>query len=320
MVERGLYIPAPEMGLWKGPDIATAQSVVVNHFERVPVMITKESIGPYPYYPYRALWSVRNFVYGDPPYIYPSVRSRYAQVGLNIDNRLVNQIGEWLQYNTHLDEKGDVPNSIIPVITVENHSSRPVILDKGAHLFRFFKENYTSHLQDYELVEAVKSGLIKIQGERLGDWTYSYGQVAGRKLPRPVGIFIRVNPENRGWIPPHSENKQIYIPDLGEGYRKTVDSLLEPIPGERIKKILWIGETIKVTLAQSVDAVLDTVALRDIRTDKDFTDAKTWGIQLNSRIIDGGRTDWPVRVEIISSTSPDEIPNFVHLHFVKNGH
>lgn len=317
MVERRLYVP--EMGLWKGPDIVTAESVIINHYEKVPVVITKQNV-PY-YYTYfdGNPWFIRDFVYESSD-ILPSVRSRYAQVGLHIDNGLVKRISEWLHDNTHLDKKGEYQNNITPVITVENYSSRPVVLNKGAHLFRFFKEDYRSHLQDDELVKAVKLGLIKIQGESFGDWVYSYGQIAGRKLPRPTGIFIRINPENRGWIPPHPENRPIRIPDSGEGYRETIDSLLKPIPEEKFKRILWIGETIGLTLAPSIDAVLHTVAIGGIRPDKDFTDKSAWGTQLNSRVIDGGRTDWPVRVEVLSLTAPEVIPNFVHLHFLKNGH
>lgn len=306
-----------ERGLWKGPDIVTTKSVVINHYEKVPVVITKENL-PFDesFYQYGTRWLMDYFVARESA-IYPSVRSRYAQLGLNIDNGLVKQIGEWLHNNSHLDEKAGFLNSIVPFITVENRGSRPVILDKDAHLFRFFKEGYGSYLQDDELVEAVsKSGLIKIQGERLGDWVYSYGQVPGRKLPRPTGIFIEINPEGRGWIPPHPD-KAIHIPDSGENYREIIDSLFEPIPKEQTKKILWIGETIKVTLDPSIDAVLDTVAIRGIKNDRDFTDESTWGIQLNSRIIDGGRTDWAIRTEIISQTSPDKIPNFVHLRFIK---
>lgn len=306
-----------ERGLWKGPDIVTAQSVVINHYEQVPVVITEKSIPPdFSFLTHGTSRFVRGFVRKDYD-LYPSVRSRYAQVGLNIDNRIVEQIGEWLRNSIHLNEGGRSSNSITPTITVENRGARPVILEEGAHLFRFFNEDYRLYVRDDELVDAVKSGLIRIQGERLGDWTYSYGQVAKSRLPRPTGIFIRINPENRGWIPPDSNNEPVLIPDSGDGYRNVIDSLLKPVPEERTKRILWIGEAIRTTLDPSIDAVLDMIAVKGIKTDQDILDRSTWGTQLNSRVIDGGKTDWPIRVEIVSPTSPNIIPHFVHLRFIK---
>ncbi|OGH17553.1 MAG: hypothetical protein A3C22_02895 [Candidatus Levybacteria bacterium RIFCSPHIGHO2_02_FULL_37_10] len=305
-----------ETGLWKGIDVAVARSITIKQYEKVPIILTRENVPSFTPSNYYQQWFMRNFVMEESG-IYVSVRSRYAQIGLDIGDKAVGEIKQWLYNNSHLGEEGNFPNKIMPVITVENHGFRPVALGEGTRLFRFIKENFKSYLEDDKLVQAVKSGLIKIQGDRLGDWTYSYGEVAGHKLPRPTGIFIRINTENRRWIPPHPDNEPICIPDSGEGYRKIIDSLLKPIPEEKIRKILWIGETIKVTLDPSIDAILDTAAIRGIKTDKDILDENTWGVQLNSRVIDGGRTDWQIRTEIISQTSLDRIPNFAHLRFIK---
>lgn len=311
-----------ERGLWKSPDIVTAQSAVIKHYEKVPVVIAEENIPHnFNFSGYGTPWFMRDLMMKG-HCIYPSVRSRYAQLGLNIDNEFVSQVGRWLRNNPHLDKEGRFPNTITPFITVENRGSRPVALDAGTHLFRLFSEDYRAYLRGDELVETVKFGLIKIQGERLGDWAYSYGQTAESKLPRPTGIFIRVNAENRKWIPPNSNDEPVRISDSEEHYRKTIDSLLQPIPKEQTKQILWIGETLRVTLDSSIDAILDTAAIRGINSDMDILDQNTWGTQLNSRIIDGGKTDWQIRTEIISPTSPDKISNFVHLRFIKkpDGH
>lgn len=312
-----------ERGLWKGPDIVIAEDVIVdyNYSAQVPVLIAKDS---FPQSPYLVTpWLAEHFLRINEN-CYPSVRSRYAQIGLNIRNGVIAQIGEWLSYNVHLSDYNTSDynsryslNGLSLPITVNNHGSRPIRLEKGAHLFRFFEESYGSFLEGDELVDAVKEGLIKIKGESFGDWIYSYGMIPGHNLPRPDGMFIRINSQNRRWIPPHPENKPIFIPDSGERYREVIDSLLEPVAQEKYRKILWIGETIKITLTPPIDAILDTVAIRGINTDKDIMDQSTWGTQLNSRLIDGGKTDWAVRVEIISATSPDRIPHFVHLGFVK---
>lgn len=309
-----------ERGLWKGPDVVIAQDVIVpsNSSAQVPVVITQDHLPePSSAYP----WFIDSFLLGRND-LHPSVRSRYAQgAGLNVEDRVVGQIGDWLRSNVGLSDY-DYNSKIFlkcisPPIMVNNHGSVHIRLEKGARLFRFFKERYGSFLEGDELVDAVKEESIKVKGESFGDWIYSYGPVRGSSQNRPNGMFIRINPLNRRWIPPHPENKPIFIPDSGDGYRKTIDSLLEPIPEGKYKKILWIGETIRITLTPPIDAILDTVAIRGIGTDKDILDQTTWGTQINSRLIDGGKTDWAIRTEIISETSPDRIPHFVHFRFVK---
>jgi hypothetical protein len=291
--------------LWNGPDVKIAESVLVNQSARVPIILNHESL---PHYYSHSRWSAENFqsvMRG----LYPSVRSRYAQLGINIDDNVMKQIEDWLKHNKHVNEKGYVLNSIAPIIDVKNYGGRPVQLGKGSQLFRFHEDPQFTMLEGDNLKDTVQSGLIKIEGERLGAWTYSYND---SDKNHATGIFVHVKRNNRKWIPPDS-GKAISIPDVGE-YREVIDSLLKaPIPEKQYGKLFWIGETVGITLSPQVDAILDNIAIKDVY--EGMSNHPANGIQINSRLIDGGKTNWPVRVEILSDNCHS--PQYVHFRFIE---
>lgn len=297
-----------ELGLSKYPDIATTKTVVVDRFAEIPVAIPIPINSPP--YAVHGFSDGSRFVMYKP---YPSVRSRYAQLGIDISDDVISQIEKGLRYDPNLNQDSEPT----PLITVNNYGARPILLKKGARLFRFYEEpDGLFYLQGDELVNAVESGFIKIQGEQLDDWQFSYGTIAGRIVVRAKGIFVRVKKEDRKWIPPHPDNKPIWIPDLENGYRGIIDSLLKPIPKQKDGIILWIGETVRMTLPLSIDAVLGRGVFREVNKSTDPKNQNNWGTQINSRLIDGGKTNWGVRVEILSENDPDG-DCFVHFRFKK---
>ena len=89
-----------------------------------------------------------------------------------------------------------------------------------------------------------------------------------------------------------------------------IDRLLEPIP-ESEEPILWIGETqAKLKLDPSIHGLLNKAV-----TTKDMPGGAfdhSW--QTNSNLIEGGRTNWPIRTEIYSPTK-GVMPEVVLMRF-----
>lgn len=214
-----------------------------------------------------------------------SVRSRYAQLGIHV--------GEYIpEIDGMLEETGGKkPMTITASIT--NFSARPVRLNEGDGLFRFFhchRANLIDHYQDLECM--IQNGAVKIGGREGMDWKIDPGQ---------FGIMLRIN--NRRYIPPNPE--PVEIASIGS-YREQIDALLGPVP-ESETSILWIGETPHVTLDKTIEGVLS----QSVVGDSGFTQGKN-GVHINSHLIDAG-SNWPIRVEVVSPTTPEKMPDFVLL-------
>ena len=283
--------------LWKGSDVVTTRPIILNQSQStaVIVVITPDSLRPHD-----------SFFPKSPDSLQVSTRSRLAQVGLEVHGINKDSVPQdvrasWKNLNGNM-------LTFEAAVDVTNHCKRPIRLDKDFPMFRFFHESSDSVLKGKTLASIFAEGSLRIEGEEGADWELSHRN----------GLFVRINSQGRKWIPPDRDNKPIVIDDStleGVDYRGKLDPLLRPIPRVE-EKILWIGETPRITLSEDLEVILGKSAFhdyRDIRGD-------TTGIQINSRLIDGGKTDWAIRVEILSPTNPDKMPNFVHMRVVKNGY
>jgi hypothetical protein len=227
-----------------------------------------------------------------------SMRSRYAQLGLDMDSE------EAPEFIKQLLLQGATAD-----FQLYNHSLRPVQLSEDTRLLRLFYEPADAILAGKELSQAIGDGRIQLGGARGKDWEWAYDDLGKR-----VGVFIRIS-GRRLWIPPGED--VISISSEGPDYRSEIDGILKPLPVlEDDKKVFWIGETaVSIALGVSIEGVLDSRILRDLDNPSlDFV-----GTQTNSFLIDSG-TKWPVRVEVKSLTDPRKIPNFARFHFLQNGH
>jgi len=118
-----------------------------------------------------------------------------------------------------------------------------------------------------------------------------------------VGMYVLINPGSRKWIPPDPDGMPIAVDDKTHDYRTVISSLLQPI-AETDEPNFWIGETPKITLGPLVDAILDR---RVVIFSPGGLPISTELVQINSRLIDGGKTDWSVRLEILGRTSVSEL-------------
>ncbi len=299
----------PEREFLKGDDIVTAADITIdgnNGAANIPITVTADCLP--------SLKGTQPETLED---LYPSGTSTSAQLGLNAHDAVATQMSRFILSNHLQNLDGSLPPRFDAVALFFNHCQRPIYISKGTPLFRFFKDTGESTLRGDELTSRIRNGLIKVQGIPGEDIIYSYD-----KYGQENGLYVRIKDENRGYIPAEIDGAQqgvlnydfAHLPYLEK--RKKIDSLLVPVPQDE-KRILWIGETIEFQIDKSLEGILDRIATKQ-PGEYGFFDQL--GIQTNSHLIDGGKTVWKIRVEVLSPTRKDLIPDYVHLHFIKNGY
>lgn len=298
MVER--LSQSVENKFWKGPDVQVATDVLLNTAARIPILIHPESLPPMDSLDHDSLY----FLHG-------SVRSRWAQLGVDLEEEVGPRIAGALIAS--LGPKGKVTSPFFGEVVLHNRATRSIHIPEGSRIFRLYYDVKESALFGKDLIHAFTSGNIKIEGEFGRDWAWAYSGEEAKEDDNIMGMHVRIDSRGRRWIPPDTDNIPVTVDDSIPDYRKKIDEFLVPIPRTR-ETILWVGQTNKITLS-SVEVVLDgqTRSNIDINTRR-----LTKGYQINSRLIDDGRTNWPVRVEILSPTTRSAISNFVTFHFRRN--
>lgn len=263
-----------EQSLWKGPDIKTAATVIIpaGKSALVPVILNEDSLPP-------LKQDVR---------VYPSVRSRYAQFGIDVDARIVRKIAGVLSMGTN----GNKPSTV--EVTMTNHGKRAIAIKESAKVFRLYSYSKNQTARRTELEKLVKEDDIKIEGLEGINWEWDINEEGV-----PIGIYVVIIPNSMRWIPPDSNTQPLVIDERVHDYRQVIDTLLQPAP-QTDESILWIAETPKITLSTSVDAILDR---RVVIFNTQGEVVSTPCFQINSRFIDGDKTRWPVRLEIVGPTA-----------------
>lgn len=269
--------------IWKSPDFSIATEVILQpgRTQNIPVIVP--SLDPF---------TPRVLSYGE-----FSVRSRYAQFGIDILHSAAKLIGETQEV---------VKAELMVSVPIRNHSARPVNLPEGTRLFRFFMTPANASLDREKLLEMVENGKVRVGGERGRDWEVLFTEKIGK-------LWLKLDPYKILWMPPHPDSTPITIPDQpGIDYRTLVDGFLEAGPISE-KTIHWVGETVsQLGLNSEVSAIIDRIPLgRDALLAHGSE-------HINSLLLDGGSPEWPIRTELLSSTSPGKIPEYILLRFLKS--
>ncbi len=277
----------PEEMFWKGPDIRTAGQVTLNLGGGfLPIIVTSLNI-PQPLHPMAAHLDI-------------SVRSRFAQVGIDIDDDEA-----IMAIAIKLLQQKSAP--FVIEIPVFHHGTRPVTIPKDTGVFRLFSYPKEKALEGDGLTRLIGEGAIQIGGIKEEDWMWAW---EGNNL---VGIDLHIDSRNRKWIPPHPEDEPLVINGVSHDYRREHDELFREVPLTD-KPIFWVGETPAITLDNCLDAVLDEEVFSLLGQQAIKVELAR---QINSRLIDGGKTRWAIRVEIVSPTADGLAPQFVRLRLFR---
>lgn len=286
---------------WKGPDVRITTDILLNATAKVPILIYPESLP-----------SMDCLYPNNLPFLHGSVRSRWAQLGVDLEEELGSRIAGALVASR--DPKDSITSPFFGEVVLHNRAARSIHIPKGSRIFRFYYDAKGSALSGEELIYDFTSGNIKVEGEPGKDWVWAYGSEDSRRDDNIIGMHVKINPRGRRWIPPDVDSV-VTVDDSADDYRTKIDEFLVPVPHTQ-EAILWVGQTNRITLS-SVEAVLDRETLSNIDVN---ARRLTRGYQINSRLIDDGKTNWPVRVEILSPTKRSAISNFVTFHFRRNLH
>lgn len=260
--------------LYKTPDIPTLENATIPPGETVDVRFgfNPSILQILQWVPLQAL-----------DYMSVSVRSRWAQAGLDIGNENGNaQLRRGPGNNFDFWERKHVYVASMPV---SNLSRRPIRIEEGSRLFRLYWLNPQNRLGTSEILGAIRSGDVRVEGD---DWRIhsttnpSTGEeTAYLYVPVFARTFRAVDPDN---VEPFTISDS--SPTFG---RRDVDQQLKPVKPHQGKQLL-IGETPSIFLAKHLNGELH------FATENPITGAKSK--HGNSRLLDGGVTDHNVRVEI----------------------
>lgn len=271
MIARGV-----EDGMWKGADIKTA----------APVLIPAEGSELVPFFLKNGNLPLLPGLDG----VYPSVRSRFAQLGLNINKRAI-------------------PSGFsVTEVVMTNYGARAVAIGADVGVFRLFSYSRERLLRGSDLIGLVDRKNIKIEGQEGIEWEWQRDNDG-----IPIGMYAVIRPDSMRYIPSDPNLTPVAVEESIHDYRAAIDVYLQPAPRTN-QSIFWIAETPKLTLPSLIDAVLDRIVVVFDSTGKAVA---TKCRQINSRLIDGGKTNWPLRVEILGPTTSVDPLAYVGLSFIQ---
>jgi len=318
----------PGKGLWKGPDVHVSEDTLLqpspsyDSWVNIEVTITRDNLPP-----------LDGACIDDLSFLFGSLKSRRAQSGVDLyelpGNVLAQQI-EKTAYSREYKNKPPINSHGDPVLNyseiiqslyeqeyhglikffnvpyegivlVANRAAKPIRLDKGMGLFRFFLP-LSAPVSGKELLGLLKEGEIYIDGERGTDWNVIEDEGLA------VGVMVKVDPQSEKWIIDQGEDP-IYISDTDQNYRKNLDQTMSPLPKNR--PVLCIGETPRTQLSERVEGVIHKATSPTI-------DGNNWlygaNYHSNSYLVDAG-SNWRIRTEIFGKKGH---PRYIYYNFYLN--
>lgn len=151
-------------------------------------------------------------------------------------------------------------------VTVYNNGLRSIEI--SGDVVRFFWVNEKDKLQGAELLKAISSGEMKIEGKEGEDWFL--GDI-DYDLDEEDNNLIKLNMQNEEFaknsknvmiVFPTNENKKMYIPQSGKPLRidsrADLENALETVPDNLNELDFEVGETPKIHLGNDICGVINT--------------------------------------------------------------
>ena len=250
----------PQAVIQLGPDIYVHKEVILHPHETTLVTVQVPDLSIFP-------------GRGE---ILPSVRSRFAQVGMNIAPESLEEILEAAKNK-----------EATATISVDVLSERRIKLEEDTNFVRLYEKNKTSFLQGNDLEAMIDTGLVHLTGNKGKDWRYWVPK--GESIPR--GIELKIDPESRMWIPPRPLDYEPIVLDKASGevfnYREQLKAALRPASIPPLNNFLGIAHTIsEVHMDPSMQGWIDTsLPVYGNRT------------HINSVLVNGYDTKWKIHTE-----------------------
>lgn len=209
-----------------------------------------------------------------------STCSRHALLALEIVSS-----GEELA-ESFRDEKG-----ARTYIRFKNHGRRTAVIDGGNKVGRPYIEGEANI--EGEALNSMLGKTIQIDGPAT-----SWERILNADK-KPIGVRLYLDPESRRQILPG----RLIVLNGEPDYRRIIDKFTGPIEPS-MDENFWFAQTAHTKIKKGVVGIL-----------KDSSSPRTH--MLNSHLIYGGQTDWPIRVEFVGPTFSTEMPTHVDMVFQK---
>lgn len=281
---------------WKGPDLRTTgddKIILPGSILHIPVLVN--------------LINLPDLKDLDPGKVKPSTKSKLAQLGLEVDE----SVGRWIAVGAKENfEREGLSRPFEKDILVKNHSFRSIKIERGSPLFRLYVPG--SFIEGDALEDLMKSEKVWIDGNRGKEWDYVYPHAYPRT--NPYGIAVRINSGKKLWIPLGENGKPLSVREIQQAgnYREYLDRRYEAAP-RTADQILWIGETVTMRLSPHIDAELEKTVFSSLAAQI----KGGAGSQIAARLIDGEKTEWEVRVEVLGPTN-SEVANYAVFRFMNS--
>lgn len=191
-----------------------------------------------------------------------------------------------LCYANGYRDLAEIFNELFKDVTlVANRAARPIRLDQGMGLFRFFMP-LAPAICGKGLVSLIEDGEIYIDGEKGTDW-----DVVRNRDGLETGVMVRIEPQSEQWI--SDADDIVYVGDTEQDYRGILSEMMTPLPDGR--QILCIGETPRTRLSNRVEGVIYKATSPNITGQGWLSGAN---IHINSHLIDAG-SNWKIRTEVL---------------------
>lgn len=206
-----------------------------------------------------------------------STRSRLALTAVEV-------ISDGWDTKQNLSMNGYVETTL----AFKNNGKRHIVLNEGEMVGRPYIEG--TNIEGKELAKLLKEK-VHIDGLH---------RIIINEEQEPAGVRLDLDSESRREIP----QGEPVVPNGEVNSRELSDRLARPIEPS-VDEICWFAETYAhVGIYYGIVGVLQDPASPRVR-------------MLNSRLIYGGQTDWPIRAEFVSPTVPREMPTYVDMVFQK---
>lgn len=216
------------------------------------------------------------------------MRSRAAQLGLELyELELLEQDFKQAQLDQQLKAR----------LTVHNLGNREIIAQPGEGLTNLYSVYGAKLLQGKDLFETLEPGQIEIGGVKGQDWLFigQDFQPLEDSQAAAIGVALRLKDEVLHVLPA-DQPLQPFNPEIID-YRQyySDNNILVPFQADQEPPAFWVGETVSsLRFPQGFTGIVGRITRVE-------NGPKTY--HLSSSLLEGGRTDWPIRVEMESLSS-----------------
>lgn len=229
-------------------------------------------------------------------------RSRLTQSGL-----VFLGFGSLMPQLEALLESRDITHEL----SVMNIGPRPVVINKDNGLVAFYTTCGSEMLKGQQLATALASD-INIEGEYKDDWYYidhNMEILEDSEIDKATGILLKLKQEKH-IITPGQEPLIPFSSDIDNffNFRRYLERFLQTMP-DYTDQPFWIGET---TTPLHISEGYTGLANGFVKSNQQVF------FHLESNILEGGRTQYPIRVEMYNPEVDDNLSPQAALLLARN--